>query len=989
MPKNLVIVESPAKAKTIQKFLGKDFHVTACMGHVRDLPKTKLGIDLENNFEPKYLVLQEKTDLIKQLTQEAKKVEKVFLATDLDREGEAIAWHLAEALKIPPNKASRVIFNEITRPAIQAAFRTPLQIQMSKVYAQQARRILDRIVGYQLSPLLWEKILRGLSAGRVQSVAVRLIVEKEKEIRAFKSEEYWKIVADLLPKGGRKTFESELKKYQNDKIQIPNETAAQAILAELKKLSFEVSQITRKEKFEKPLPPFATSQLQQQASIQLGFSTKHTMMVAQQLYEGLEIGSEGSVGLITYMRTDSFQVSQEAIKECREFIQKNYPSNYLPEKSQQYTNKKSQGAHEAIRPSSITRTPSQIKEFLTSDQYRLYKLIWDRFVASQMSPACIALTNIIIHAGKYEFESKGRQVLFPGYQILTTKSNDDEKENELPELQENQELACKKITPSQHFTQPPARYSEATLVKSLETNGIGRPSTYAPIISTIQERGYVTLKDRAFHASDLGIKVTDQLTNYFPKIIDTEFTCQMEDKLDQIEDSQINWDAVVSQFYSMFSKDLEIAYKNMTDIKKNPEVSDCACPKCGNTMVVKYNKRGKFLGCSKYPECKTTVSLDANGNPLIPVETDYVCEKCGKKMVMRDGKRGKFLACSGYPDCKNILGLGLDGKPKPAIDTSSETCPECGAAMVQRQGRHGIFLACSRYPECKGTKSLGNFQKLDYSKIVNKVCDKCEKKMTIRRGRGGFFFGCTGYPKCKNVLKFSLDGLNIPETLKNKTCPTCNNPLEMSYDRSGLFLKCSNKDSCNFRIACELAELVEEVEKLNPSELVEKLKKTKTEKILSNSSKAIEKDISEIDVSQEKISSTKTPKKTIISEKSSKKKSSKKDGDLKEDSIIKKKDSPTKTKSKVKVVEKKATSKVKVVEKKATSKVRILSDEKEVEKKNKTSSKKSASTKKVNKKNTEEKPKKTVKKVAKNSEKAKILEEETVQKKKTSKIKNK
>lgn len=805
MTKNLVIVESPAKAKTIHKFLGKDYQVEACMGHIRDLPKTKLGVDVDDHFSPHYQIIPEKKPLVKELQGYAQKAKQVFLATDLDREGEAIAWHLREALELPEKKVARVIFNEITCRAIQAAFANHGQIQMNKVYAQQARRILDRLVGYRLSPLLWEKIARGLSAGRVQSVAVKFIVDKEKEIQAFVAEEYWEITALVSPHAlPEKKFKAKLKKAGGKKITIANGTAAQEIVAKLKDEEFRVAEIISKEKLESPPPPFTTSQLQQQASIRLRFRTQHTMQVAQQLYEGLELGEAGPVGLITYMRTDSVRVSEEAIQECREFIGKQF-SAYLPDAPRIHKSKKdAQEAHEAIRPSSVQRTPEAIKPYLNKDQYLLYRLIWERFVASQMKPARYALTTVNIAAREFLFESKGKQVLFPGYTVVTGEEEEkDEESMILPPLQEQEILNLHELNPSQHFTQPPPRYTEATLVKILEAKGIGRPSTYAPIITTIQDRGYVKLEDRKFWATELGIKVTESLDAYFATLMDVGFTADMETKLDEIEEDKTNWENVLRSFYGTFSKDLEAAYEKMTNIKKNPEVSPHLCQQCGEPLIYRYNKQGKFLGCSKFPECKYTVSLDAQGNPLFPSVTEYTCEKCGRPLIIKHGKLGKFLACSGFPECANALPIGLDGKPVFPQKTDQK-CQLCGAQMIQKQGPRGPFLACSRYPECKNTVSLE--KELDFSRLIKETCDKCNKPMTLRKGPKGFFLGCTGYPECKNIKRFSPNSLVLPPELQRK-CALCQSPMTIRSSHKGLFWGCSNYPKCKGVEPCNIYEL--------------------------------------------------------------------------------------------------------------------------------------------------------------------------------------
>jgi DNA topoisomerase-1 len=805
MSKNLVIVESPAKAKTIHKFLGKDYEVHACMGHIRDLPKTKLGIDVDNNFTPKYQTIPQKTSLVEELKKYADKAKHVFLATDLDREGEAIAWHLSEALKLPPDKVARVIFNEITEPAIKAAFASPRQIEMNKVYAQQARRVLDRIVGYQLSPLLWQKIARGLSAGRVQSVAVELIVEKEKEIQKFKSEEYWKITARLSSREHtQQIFEAELKKISGKKASVPDGTKAKELVERLKPQPFVVAEVAGKEKSEAPPPPFTTSLLQQQASIRLRFRTQHTMSVAQQLYEGLELGSAGPIGLITYMRTDSVRVSNEAISEVRDFIPKQFSPAYLPDAPVVHKSKKTaQEAHEAIRPSSVWRKPDDIKQYLSSDQYRLYKLIWERFVASQMKPARYFLTTVTITCDDCLFESKGKQVLFPGYTVLMgglTPEEGKEEENSgvLPPLKEKEVLSLHELKPSQHFTQPPPRFTEATLVKTLEAKGIGRPSTYAPIISTIQQRGYVKLEDRKFHASELGIKVSDQLAQYFPRIMDAGFTADMETKLDDIEDSQVDWVSVLREFYGLFSQDLKVAYDEMENLKKNPEVSAYECPQCKSSLIYRYNKQGKFLGCSGFPQCKYAAPVDAEGKPVFPITTEYKCEKCGRNLVVKQSKSGKFLGCPGYPECAFTLPMGEDGKPV-VPEKTDEKCPLCGAFMLKKQGPRGLFLACSRYPECKSTKPLfGGKKEHPLRQWLKAVCSKCGKAMTLRSGPRGVFLGCTGYPECKNIQKFTAEAVSLPSDFVVPTCEVCGGPTVLKPGRKDVFWGCPRYPECKF-----------------------------------------------------------------------------------------------------------------------------------------------------------------------------------------------
>jgi DNA topoisomerase-1 len=749
MGKSLVIVESPAKAKTINKFLGKNYTVKASMGHVRDLPKGSIGIDIENEFKPKYQTIRGRGNTIATLKKAAKTAEKVYLAPDPDREGEAIAWHLVEALKLEPEKVFRVTFNEITKNAVREAFDHSGKISMARVNAQQARRILDRIVGYKLSPLLWKKIAKGLSAGRVQSVAVRLIVEREREITAFKPEEFWRLHAMLRPDEGSDPFKAELWKVKGKTPEIKDKAQADALLGMLNEHPFMVSEVDRSKKTDRPLPPFSTSILQQQASIRLRFSARKTMLIAQQLYEGIDIGKEGSVGLITYMRTDAFHVAKEALDECREFISGNFAPEYLPEKPKVYASRKgAQAAHEAIRPTNAVRTPEQLKQYLTSDQYKLYKLIWERFVASQMTPARYDLTHIAIQAGELTFQAKGKVMIFDGHTKVLHPGK--EKQDEvLPALEQDQELIRDSVEATQHFTQPPPRFSEATLVKALEKKGIGRPSTYANIISTIQDRGYVKLRERKFFATELGDVVITQLVKSFPALIDTEFTSGMEEKLDHIEEGELDWLQVLRDFYTIFSVDLEEAYEKMADLKKDPEPAGRDCEKCGKPMVFRYNKSGRFIACSGYPDCKNTVSVDGDGEVKkeAAIPTDETCEKCGSPMVIRSGRRGKFMACSAYPKCKNTISVDENLKPvRP--QTTEIKCEKCASPMVVKYGRRGAFLACSAYPKCRNAKPLPDDMK-EKPEETDKACPECGKNLLIRNGRRGKFMACTGYPQCK------------------------------------------------------------------------------------------------------------------------------------------------------------------------------------------------------------------------------------------------
>ncbi len=672
MAKNVVIVESPAKARTIGKFLGKGYRVASCMGHVRDLPQKSFGVDLEDGFKPRYQVLPSRKKAVKELRKQTKGAEAVYLAPDPDREGESIAWHLTQALKLPKGKTHRVTFNEITKRAVQSGFEDTRGIDMDLVNAQQARRILDRIVGYQLSPLLWKKIARGLSAGRVQSVALRLIVEREKEIQAFEPQEYWKIAAKLQPREAKDeehVFEAELREVDGEKAKIRNEEQATALHERLaaEGTRFQVGEVKTKRQKAKVTPPFATSQLQQAASVRLGFRPRQTMYIAQQLYEGIEAGDEGSVGLITYMRTDSFRVAPEALESCRSFIQETYGERYLSAKPRRFRSRRgAQEAHEAIRPTGVTRTPDAMKSYLTRDQLRLYRLIWERFVASQMSEAEYDITRAKIEAVDAQggawamFRASGRTLVFDGSsRVYAPQKKSKSQDQPLPPLADGQALNCLGIEPTQHFTKPPPRYTEASLVKTLEREGIGRPSTYAQIIATIQERGYAEVQKKAFYAKELGIVTNDTLLPFFENVINTDFTSRLEDHLDEIEAGKRDWQEVLEEFYEPFKADLERAQEKMPSVKEQiAEETDETCPKCGAPMVVRLSRKGKFLGCSGYPKCKYTHPLDEEGKPVEMETLDEECPECGEALMVRTGKRGKFIGCSGYPDCRYTREMG-------------------------------------------------------------------------------------------------------------------------------------------------------------------------------------------------------------------------------------------------------------------------------------------------------------------------------------------
>jgi len=678
MGQSLVIVESPAKAKTIGKFLGKNYKVEASMGHVRDLPKSQMGVNIEENYEPKYITIRGKGQLLDNIRKEAKKADRVLLATDPDREGEAISWHLSHILGLDQNEKCRVEFHEITKNAIKDALKHPRTINMNVVDAQQARRVLDRLVGYQISPLLWHKIKWGLSAGRVQSVAVKLICDREKEIKDFVPKEYWSLTAKL--KAGSKTLDAKLYSVAGEKPVLENESQVKAIMDELNKEKYIVGSVKKQERRKSPYAPFTTSTLQQEAYKKLNFTTKKTMSVAQQLYEGIELKKGGTVGLITYMRTDSVRISEEAQESAAQYIKQNFGDEYLPEGRRNYKAKKNiQDAHEAIRPTYADKSPDSIKESLTSDQYKLYNLIWSRFIASQMADAVYNTVTVDINAGRFVFRASGSTIKHMGF-LKVYSAEDDVENNKIPEIKEREKLSLKELEPEQHFTQPPARFTEASLVKALEENGIGRPSTYAPIISTIIERGYVERVKKNLVPTELGIVVTDLLKEYFKSILDIEFTAEIESKLDKIEEGRAEWKAVIDEFYKPFSQLLKVAEESIEkiNIEEPVEETDIKCDKCGSNMVIKKGRYGKFLACPRYPECK-------NAKPLVE-ELDVNCPKCGKKIVVRKSKKGRiFYGCSGYPQCDFV------SWDKP----TNEKCPECGSMMVEKYLKGDKILKCS------------------------------------------------------------------------------------------------------------------------------------------------------------------------------------------------------------------------------------------------------------------------------------------------------
>jgi DNA topoisomerase-1 len=709
MAKNLVIVESPAKAKTLGKYLGRDYTVKASVGHVVDLPKSKLGVDIKKNFKPEYQVIHGKGKVIEELKKAAKGKEHIYLAPDPDREGEAIAWHIAEHLGRKKN-VHRVLFNEITKKAVQEAIKNPLKLDKDKFEAQVARRILDRLVGYQLSPLLWKKVRRGLSAGRVQSVAVRIITEREREIRAFVKEEYWTITAELEggapPPFSANLFELAGKRLDHKTFRLGNEADATAAVRALDGADWVVKSVEKRDRKRNASPPFITSRLQQEASRKLGYQPSRTMRIAQKLYEGIELGDEGSVGLITYMRTDSTRLSPDALAAVREYIGTRYGADYVPENPNVYRSKKSaQDAHEAIRPTSIEYDPERVAPYLSKEELNLYTLIWNRFVACQMAAARLEQTTVDIAAKDAIFRATGQVVKFDGFIRVYTEGRDEasseDDERTLPALAEGERLRLLGVTPDQHFTQPPPRFSQATLIKELEEKGIGRPSTYASIMQTILGKEYVHEDDqKRLYPTELGMLVTDLLVDSFPDILNVEFTAGMEETLDGIEEGTQNWVDAMKRFYTPFAKDLAKADVEMRNVKSEERPTDVRCEQCGDVMVIKWGRKGEFLACRRYPECKSTKNFSRGEDGEITVlqaeTTDEVCEKCGKPMLVRFGRYGKFLGCSGYPECKTIL-------PMVKPQKLGIACPDCGEGeLVEKRSRRGkIFYSCGRYPACK------------------------------------------------------------------------------------------------------------------------------------------------------------------------------------------------------------------------------------------------------------------------------------------------
>jgi DNA topoisomerase-1 len=802
MSKSLVIVESPAKAKTIGKYLGKGYVVKASLGHVKDLPKSDLAVDVDKGFEPTYEVIEGKKKLIGELKSAAKGADTIYLAADPDREGEAICFHLQEELQGRASNSKsdkapriyRVMFNEITAAAIKRAFDQPSTVNINLVDAQQARRVLDRLVGYKISPLLWDKVRRGLSAGRVQTVALRLIVDREREIQAFIKEEYWTIDVALNAKKPP-VLRARLAKVNGENPVIPDETASSRIVKDLDGAAYTVQSVGTKEKKRNPVPPFITSTLQQEAARKLRFSVKRTMMLAQRLYEGIELGSEGAVGLITYMRTDSVRVSDDALTDVRGFVGEKYGGKYLPEKPNVYRGKKdAQDAHEAIRPTSAYRTPESLASFLQEDELKLYRLIWMRFVASQMTSALFDQTAIDVQAPgaskvDYLFRATGSVQKFDGFLKVyeegkdTTDEEDEELKHKLPAVTKGEVLRLRTIEPEQHFTEPPPRYTEATLVKELEAKGVGRPSTYASILSTILEREYVKKEGGKFSPTELGSVVTDLLLESFGDIFDVLYTARLEEELDEIEEGKMDWRSAMGEFYEKFSADLERAAVQMTDIKRMEKPTDFICDKCGKPMVIKWGRHGSFIACTGYPECTSTRELPTTTSEDLGEQgEDEYCTNCGRPMVLKKGRFGQFMACTGYPDCKTTRQLGQ--QEKKADVKLDETCPQCGRHLVLKSGRFGEFTACSNYPTCKYVKQ----------KTVGVTCPECGEGDIIERRskRGKTFYGCNRYPKCE----FVAWGKPI-----DRKCPSCGSPyLIEKYLKAGPVAQCPNGE-CKFKDA--------------------------------------------------------------------------------------------------------------------------------------------------------------------------------------------
>jgi DNA topoisomerase-1 len=795
MGKSLLIVESPTKARTLNRYLGDRFDIRASVGHIKDLPENELGIDIANEFEPYYKVIKGKEKVIRDLRKAAKEAESIYLAPDPDREGEAIAWHIAEELRSSKKDIYRVLFNELTRNAIESSLNKPGQLDKQKFEAQLARRLLDRLVGYQISPILWDQLRRGLSAGPVQSVALPLICEREAEILAFDSEEYWTIIA-LLEGEVEPQFEARLWRRGSEKIKISNQEQASGLVSALEQASYQVGKVEKKKRSRNPAPPFITSTLQQEAARKLRYTAQRTMAIAQRLYEGIEVGTQGAVGLITYMRTDSTRIAKEAVADGRSWIRDNLGAEYLPKKAPVYPSRKgTQDAHEAIRPTAVARTPKEMATYLKKEELALYELIWKRFLASQMSPAQLDQTVMQVTAGEFILRASGTVIRFPGFMQLYIEGSDNgetglEEGLKLPDLKEGSSLKLIKVEPKQHFTQPPPRFTEASLIRELEEQGIGRPSTYASIMGVIQKKEYTKKEKGRFTPTELGMLVNDLLVANFPEVLNVAFTAQMEAKLDQVESGSQGWLQVIEEFYQRFHQALERAQTEMTDVKREGVPTDIDCEQCGKKMHIRWGKNGLFLSCSGYPNCKSSKNFARDSKGKIQVATEGAvrgkCELCNRDMVEKNGRFGTFLACTGYPECKNTRSLQEDkqeGKDKK-VQYTDEICDKCGGRFVVRKSRRGIpFLACEKYPSCRNTRSIGTGVACPQPNCEGELVERASKK-------GRRFYGCSRFPKCRFV------SWSRPV---DKECPQCSNPYMLVRQSKGEeYLTCPVK-SCGYK----------------------------------------------------------------------------------------------------------------------------------------------------------------------------------------------
>jgi DNA topoisomerase-1 len=795
MGKSLLIVESPTKARTLSRYLGDRFDIRASVGHVKDLPANELGINIENKFEPHYQLIKGKEKVIRELRKAAAQADSIYLAPDPDREGEAIAWHIAEELRSSKKEIYRVLFNELTRNAIENALKQPGELHQHKFEAQLARRLLDRLVGYQISPILWDKIRRGLSAGRVQSVTLRLICEREHEILAFDSEEYWTITA-LLEGEVKPQIEARLWGKAGKKVKIVNQEQASALVTVLEQASYQIEKVEKKKRTRSPAPPFITSTLQQEAARKLRYTAQRTMAIAQRLYEGVELGKEGAVGLITYMRTDSTRLAKEAVTAARTWIRDNLGTEYVPQKAPVYRSRKgTQDAHEAIRPTSVTRTPEQMAASLKKDELALYELIWKRFVASQMSPAQLDQTIMHIAAGELMLRASGTVLRFPGFMQIYIEGSDNgegglEEGSKLPDLEEGKSLKLVKVEPKQHFTQPPPRFTEASLIRELEEKGIGRPSTYASIMQVIQKKEYTIKEKRRFKPTELGMLVNDLLVANFPEVLNVAFTAQMEAKLDQVETGNQGWLQVIEDFYQQFHQAVERAQTEMIDVKREGLPTELDCEKCGKKMHIRWGKNGLFLSCSGYPTCKNSKNFarDSKGKIQAAAEGDVrgTCELCSRDMVAKNGRFGPFLACTGYPECKNTRSLQNEkGEEKEkTVQYTDEVCDKCDGRFVIRKSRQGIsFMACENYPRCRNTRPIGTGVACPQTECDGELAERASK-------RGKRFYGCTRYPKCR-FISWSRP--------VDKGCPTCGNAyLVIRSSKGEEYLACPEK-TCGYK----------------------------------------------------------------------------------------------------------------------------------------------------------------------------------------------